>query len=701
MNREEKVFEFIKETKDMPLKFEELAVMLCVPKEEYSELEKILNSLLCDRKIKLTKNKRYKFLNDSSVYEGEFIGNNKGFGFVISDNFDEDIFIAPEDTMTAMNGDKVLFSITREKADGKRRQGKIKKVIERSNMTVVGTYMKSRNFGFVKSDDKKIAKDIFISKNNTMKAKDGQKVVCKLLNYGNYEKNPEGKIIEIIGFADEGDNDIIAVIKQYGLSEKFPKAVSREAEEIPKEISSSDLDERLDLREKTIVTIDGDDAKDLDDAISLEKDEKGNYRLGVHIADVSHYVKEGSELDKEAYNRGTSVYLVDRVLPMLPRRLSNGICSLNPYEDRLTLSVFMTIDEKGNIIDREFAKSVILSKARLTYSRVSEFIKNPYGEIPEEYIPLKSMLFEMKDLALILRNKRKKRGSLDFDFPECSICLDEYNNPIEIKKYELDIANYIIEEFMLAANETVAEYVFWQNKPFIYRIHEEPDEEKMNKFLILAKNLGYRVKGKNGIHQQDLIKLQKECSGTKEERFIETMMLRSLMKAKYSPDNKGHFGLAAEYYCHFTSPIRRYPDLVIHRILKMIIENRFFGDTEEKYVDFVEKAANHSSKCEQNAEMAERDTNDMKKAEYMTYHIGEEYEGIISSVTSFGIFVELENTVEGIIRYKDIDEFFDFDEENYTASGRESGRIFRIGDTLNVRVFDAIPELKEVVFEIV
>lgn len=698
MTRKEKLYNFIKENKLTPFSFNELVIMLDIKDEDIKELESLLSILLSEKKIILTKKKRYKYNTDSDLYEGEFIGHDKGFGFISSKDFEYDFFVSKDFKKNALNGDKVKFKIVKEKTSDRRAEAVITEIIERKNISVVGTFFKNRNFGFVIADDKKFDKDIFISKKNWLTASDGDKVVCSILSYGNYDKKPEGKIIEVLGNFYEDGNDVLSVIKKYDLPYIFPKKVLNEVKTVSETISENDLHNRVDLRDKLIITIDGEDAKDLDDAISLSKIED-KYILGVHIADVSHYVYKDTNIDKEAYLRGTSVYLADRVIPMLPKELSNGICSLHPGVDRLTMSVFITINKKGDILDYDFKQSVINSKHRLTYNEVTDILTKDKKCDKK----LKSLLLNMESLAMILRKKRQNRGSLDFDFPECKIIYDKNNNPVDITKYTLSVSNYIIEEFMLLANETVAEYVYWQNKPLIYRIHEEPDPEKIDKFKIFIKNMGYTLKGgHDGIHPKTLLELLEKIKGDKNEKIIQTIMLRSLMKARYSIENKGHFGLSSKFYCHFTSPIRRYPDLIVHRILKLILNNQFDEELTEYYISYIDKASLHTSEREKVAENAERETEDIKKAIYMMGKIGEEFSGVISSVTNFGLFVELENTVEGLIRYEDLrDDYYIFDEKNYVARGERLGRKYTIGDNVIVRVKDANPQLMEVNFELI
>lgn len=693
MNRKEKVLNFIKDNRETPFSYNEIKVMLGIYEENTEEFDNILSELLNDKSIILTKKKRYKYNKENDYFTGEFIGNNKGYGFIKSDEFSDDFFVSPENRKNALNKDLVKFKIISEKKKDKRREAVVVEVCERNNITLVGTYKNNKNFGFVICDDKKFDKDVFIPKGKTKNAKDGEKVVVMIKDYGGRGKNPEGVITEVIGYFEQDGNDVISVIKEYNLPSAFPKDVILEGEYIAKEEIVAG--NRCDLRDKLVITIDGEDAKDLDDAISLKK-VQDNYILGVHISDVSHYIKENTIIDKEAYKRGTSVYLADRVIPMFPKCISNGICSLHPGVDRLTLSVFVTIDKSGKVINYDFVRSIISSKYRMSYKEVTDILLN--GKSCDR--KLKKMLSDMKDLALILRGNRKKRGSLDFDFPECKITFDKSGKPVNIEKYEMTLSNYIIEEFMLLANETVAEHIFWQNKPMIYRIHEEPDYDKIDKFKVFVKNLGYNLKGStNGLHPKSLLKLLEEIKGDKSERIIQTIMLRSLMKARYSLENKGHFGLASKYYCHFTSPIRRYPDLITHRLLKLIIDNKFDDDKVEKYTSYIDKASLHTSEREITAQNAERETEDIKKAIYMKDKIGEEFEGIISSVTGFGFFVELDNTIEGLVRYKDLKDYYEFDEKMYVARGERTGKTYKIGDKIKVRVVASSPQLKEIDFE--
>ncbi len=552
-------------------------------------------------------------------------------------------------------------------------KGEIIRILERGNKTVIGIYEDSKNFGFVVSDDKKIYQDIFIPKGDKNGAKTGQVVIAEIVTYPEKRRNPEGRVIEILGNKEDKGIDILTIIKKNKLPEEFPPKVQSYADNISEAIPEEEYKRRKDLRDLTIVTIDGEDAKDLDDAISLEKLPNGNYYLGVHIADVSHYVKEKNPLDKEALKRATSVYLIDRVIPMLPKKLSNGICSLNPKIDRLTLSCFMEIDKNGKVVDHKVVESIIKSTERMTYTDVTKILRDEDEETINKYSNLVDYFKLMEELCKILYKRRLKRGAIDFDFEECKIILDEKGKPIEIKPYERAIANRIIEEFMLVCNETIAEHMFWSNLPFVYRIHEDPDEEKLMHFNEFVHNLGYVIRWNNDIHPKSLQSIIEKVKGEKEETVVSTLLLRSLKQARYSPECIGHFGLAARYYCHFTSPIRRYPDLIIHRIIKEYINGQIDDKRATRLTTEVEYASKQSSEMERVAQEAEREVDDLKKAEYMSERIGEEYEGIISSVTNFGMFVELPNTIEGLVHISTLsDDYYIYDERRLSLIGEAS-----------------------------
>ncbi|RKD28039.1 ribonuclease R [Caminicella sporogenes] len=679
----------------------ELAKVFDIQPIEMGIFLSLLDDMEKEGLIIKTKKKRYAVPERINLAVGRLQCTQKGFGFVIPDNMDiDDIFIPASDINGAMHNDRVICRLIRRGGNGKRPEGEIIRILERANKKIVGTFESSRNFGFVVPDDKRINFDIYVPKNEFNGAEDNYKVVVQITRWPEPRRNPEGKVIEVLGHKDDVGTDIVSIIRKYNLPEEFPKKVLKEAESIPDTVSEEEIAKRRDLRGMNIVTIDGADAKDLDDAVSIEKLDNGNYRLGVHIADVTHYVKEGSHLDKEALKRGTSVYLVDRVIPMLPKKLSNGICSLNPKVDRLTLSVFMEIDKKGNVVDHEICESVIKTKERMTYTDVSDILEKNDSKLIKKYDYLVEDFKLMQELAMILKKKKEMRGSIDFDFPEAKIILDENGKPIEIKKAERRIANRIIEEFMIVCNETVAEHMYWLKLPFVYRVHEEPDMEKIENFNKFIHNFGYHLKGiSTEIHPKTLQELFNKVKGTKEEHIISTIMLRSLKQARYSPENLGHFGLASNYYCHFTSPIRRYPDLQIHRIIKEMLKNKLNQNRIARLKNIVANAADRSSERERLAVEAERETDDLKKAEYMSYRIGEEYYGIISGVVSFGIFVELENTVEGLVRISSlVDDYYIFDEENYLFRGERTNKVFRIGDEVKVKVVNVNIDQREIDF---
>ena len=578
------------------------------------------------------------------------------------------------------------------------------KIFELEKDTVVGTYQKSKNFGFVIPDDKKLGSDIFIPKKENLNAKNNQKVVVQITKLPQKDKSAEGKIIEIIGYIDQAGVDMMSLIKEYDLPYEFPEQVLKEAKNINQEVDKEDIKNRRDLRKQEIFTIDGDDAKDLDDAVNVEKLDNGNYILGVHIADVSHYVKEGSFLDKEAIIRGTSVYMLDRVIPMLPVELSNGICSLNAGKDRFAISCIMEINQKGQVVSSDIFKSVINVTERMSYKNVQKILDDSDAEVVKRYKKYVNHFKAMEELAHILKNRRTKDGSLNLDIPETKVILDENGYAIDITKYELCFANEIIEQFMLTANETVAEKFYWLEAPFIYRVHEAPDMEKvteLNKFLF---NLGYRVKcGKDEVHPTAFADVLEKIKGKPEEMVISNLVLRTLKVARYESENKGHFGIASKYYCHFTSPIRRYPDLFIHRIISKYLKQGYNLSDEEiaKYNSQSTKYAESSSEREKVAQKVERESVDIKMAEYMEKHIGEEYDGIISSIMSFGVFVELENTVEGMIRFDKLgDEYFIYDEERKTLLGEKTKTMYHIGDKIHIRVIRADKQTRQIDFEL-
>ncbi|MGN1299047.1 MAG: ribonuclease R [Candidatus Scatovivens sp.] len=635
---------------------------------------------------------------------GKFIANEKGFGFVEIENEKQDIFIPEKYINGALNEDAVEVEVYKQKEEGRRPEGKIVRIVRRKKDCLVGIFQKSRNFGFVVPDDKKFATDIFISKKENKNAKNNDKVVVQITKYPEHGKNAEGKIIEVLGNVDEAGIDLLSVIKEYGLPNEFPKEVIKEAKNVSK-FDEKEIEKRVDLRNLEMFTIDGEDAKDLDDAVYVQKLEDGNYKLIVSIADVSHYVREKSNLDKEARLRGTSIYMFDRVIPMLPVELSNGICSLNQGEDRLALSCFMEINNKGQVISSDVKKTVINITRRMSYTNVNKLLNNLDEKINEEYRKFIPQFKLMEELANILKNKRLEHGYLNLDIPESKIILNEKGIAIDVRKYETTFANEIIEQFMLITNETISEKFFWLEAPFIYRVHEEPEYEKIqetNKFLF---NIGYRIKAtKDNIKPKAFSDVLEKIKGTEYEKVISTLILRTLKVARYESENKGHFGIASKYYCHFTSPIRRYPDLFIHRIISEYIEKGY--NLSENRLNYLykkaEKYAKRSSECEKIATKAERDGEDIKKAEFMQDKIGNEYDAIISSITNFGMFAELENTVEGIIRFENMgDEYFIYNENDKSLIGEKTKRTFKIGDKIKIRVIEANKQLRKVAFELI
>ena len=636
---------------------------------------------------------------------GTYRKNQKGFGFVKIEDQEDEIYISRENSKNALNGDTVAIKIIAEKEGDKKQEGKIVKIVRHEKDTVVGTFQKSRNFAFVVPDDKNFGTDIFISKANWGKARDKKKVLVQILKYPEKGKNAEGKVIEVLGGINEAGVDMLSLIKQYELPYKFPEEVVAEAKAYGDKIDPSDLPRRRDLRNDIIFTIDGEDAKDLDDAIHVEKLENGNYKLDVHIADVSHYVREKTELDKEAYLRGTSIYMLGRVIPMLPRELSNGICSLNAGEDRYTLSCSMEITPKAKIVSSDIYKGVIRVTERMCYTDVQKILDRSDETVLKRYEKYISYFDLMAELANILKAKRKENGYLNLEIPESKIILDENGVAIDVKKYETYFANEIIEQFMLIANETVAEKFYWLQSPFIYRNHEAPDVDKVKELNKSLYNFGYKIKisKEEIIYPNEFAKILEDVKGKDEEKVVSNIILRTLRVAKYEAENKGHFGIASKYYCHFTSPIRRYPDLFIHRIISKYLDNDYLVNDFwiKKYEKRAEKRAENCSERERVATKVEREAEDIKKAEFMESKIGEEYEGIVSSVTNFGIFVELDNTVEGLIRYEKLgDEYFIYNEEKRQAIGEHTGKVYQIGDKVKIRVANASKLMRQIDFEI-
>lgn len=678
--------EFVNSKGYKSMSVKEMAMVLQVPSREKKDFREVLDALAMEGKITIDLKGKIKPL-PGDVKVGKYMGTKRGFGFVRVDGEDEDIFVPEIDTKGAMDGDTVQVILKKEGGEGRRREGKIANILERGNQIVVGTYHKNKTFGFVVADNQKFTKDIYVAKAESKGAVTGHKVVVEITNFGDEQHKPEGRVLEILGHINDPGVDILSVIKAYGLPEEYPDEVMRQVEGIADEVEESQKGGRSDFRDLQTVTIDGEDAKDLDDAITLTKD--GDlYHLGVHIADVSQYVTEGSPLDKEALKRGTSVYLVDRVIPMLPHKLSNGICSLNQGVDRLALSCMMDIDSKGDIVSHKICESVINVTRRMSYHSVHQIIEEQDAEERKEYEELIPMFELMYELADILKAKRDKKGSIDFNFPEAKIILDEKGKPIEVKQYERTKANRIIEEFMLAANQTVAEEFFWREIPFVYRIHENPDMEKIQNLSLFVENYGYTLKIKEDeIHPKELQKLMGKIQGKPEEGLIGRLALRSMKQARYTTECLGHFGLAMKYYCHFTSPIRRYPDLQIHRIIKESIRGGIKEKRQEHYQRILPEVAEQSSAMERRAEEAEREVDKMKKAEYMEQFVGEHFEGVISGLTNWGIYVELPNTIEGMIRVADIPgDYYYYDDDRHRMVGEETGKVFKLGETVRVVV---------------
>lgn len=687
--RKERILAYIQSDGYIPMKRKDLRVMMDVPQEDRPAFEELLQQLIEEGHIFETRKGKLAAPKDLQMATGSFIGHARGFGFVTPDEGGEDVFIPASETMGAMQKDKVLYKVLHKAEKGKKADGVIVKILERGMQRIVGTFEASnKGFGFVVADDKKVAKDIFISRDHTKGAVSGHKVVVEITDYGEERRNPEGKVVEILGHVNDPGVDILSVIRRYELAVEFPDEVYAEIEHLETEVKEEDKVGREDLRDWLTITIDGEDAKDLDDAVTMKKLGNGNYELGVHIADVSHYVREYTELDQEAYRRATSVYLVDRVIPMLPHKLSNGICSLNPHVDRLALSCIMEINPRGEVVNHRIAETVINSNYRMTYTAVREILEEGTPELMEQYQEIVPMLEEMEELRQILGRKRRKRGSVNFDLPESKIILDEKGKPVDIRPYERSISTNMIEEFMLVCNETIAENSFWQEIPFMYRSHQEPDEDKMEKMEQFLRGFGYHLRKKDGeIHPREIQKVLRTAEGTDEERIITRMVLRSMMQARYTAENGGHFGLAAKYYCHFTSPIRRYPDLEIHRMIKKMLHGELDEKSSAEYRKKMPDWAKHCSKQERVAEDAERDTDALKKVEYMEDKVGEIYEGIISGVTGWGLYVELPNTIEGMVALNQLDDdFYEFDDKNMLVYGKRTKKSYRLGDRVTVSV---------------
>lgn len=698
--RKRTIYKMICDEMYIPMKMKEIAILLQVSRDERDELKKILNELIDEGKIEVTKKGKY-VRSDKNFLTGTYVGHQKGYGFVTVEGLDDDIFIPESGTNGALHKDFVQIVLS-DSRSGRRQEGSVVKVLSHGITEVVGTFQKSKSFGFVISDNLKFAKDIFIPLERSKGAVTGHKVVVEITDYGSKNKKPEGKVKEIIGHINDPGTDIMSIVRSFELPVEFSDKVMRQVENVSNEVTADDIAGRMDLRTWQTVTIDGEDAKDLDDAITLTK-EGNKYKLGVHIADVTNYVQEKSALDIEALKRGTSVYLVDRVIPMLPHKLSNGICSLNAGVDRLALSCIMTVDSKGEIVDHKIAETVINVDRRMSYTSVKKILEDNDEAEVEEYKQLVPMFKLMEELAAILREKRRKRGSIDFDFPETKIILDKEGKPIDIKPYERNTATKIIEDFMLAANETVAQDYFWQEMPFVYRVHDNPDPEKIQRLAMFINNFGYGIKTtQEEIHPKELQKLLGKIDGTPEEALISRLTLRSMKQAKYATVSNGHFGLAAKYYCHFTSPIRRYPDLQIHRIIKDCLRGRMNEKRISHYEKILPEVAAQSSSMERRADEAERETEKLKKVEYMQEHIGEEFEGVISGITNWGIYVELVNTVEGFVHVNSLeDDSYFYDEGTYEMRGSNTEKSYKLGQKVNIKVMGIDKIQRTIDFKIV
>ena len=704
MNLKEKILLIMQESAYKPLNAEDLALEMEIRGKELIEFWRALEELEHDAKIFKTRYDKYGIPEKMSLVVGRLSLSSKGFGFVIPENplteDESDLYIAQDDLKTAMHNDFVIARVNRQNLAGRSREGEIVRIVNRANKKIIGTFDASKNFGFVIPDDKRIGQDIFVARENFNKAKVGAKVVVEIINWPDKQRSAEGKIVEVLGYKGDVGIEILSIIKKHDLAMEFPAEVEQEANKVPEQVMVDESENRRDLRDKIIVTIDGDDAKDLDDAIYIERLANGNFLLGVHIADVSYYVRENTPLDKEARERGTSVYLVDRVLPMLPRRLSNGICSLNAGEDRLAMSIEMEIDYRGKVLKYEIFPSIIKVHTRLTYNIVRQILVDNDEALRQEHAKLMEPLENMERLCHILRNHRMQRGAVDFDFPEIKVKLDDTGKPIELVKRVRSLSESIIEEFMLIANETIAQHMHKIKMPFVFRVHEQPEQGKIDKLNNLLHNFGQNIPKSDEIRPKELQNILKKVAGKPEERIISTVMLRSLKQARYEAENIGHFGLAATYYTHFTSPIRRYPDLIVHRLLRETFRT---GDISEKrkqkLTAILPEIALHASQRERAAAEAERETVDLKKVEYMTQFIGQHFMGIINGVTAFGIFVELESGVEGLVRVSSMqNDYYVYVEEQYALIGEHTNKVYRLGDQVEIIVANANIEERNIDF---
>lgn len=702
--KKQSIISLLKEQDYQPMKVKQLALTLNVGKDDRQLLDNILGDLTKEGKIVRTNKGRYAIPETYNLIAGTFQGHPKGFGFLLPDDPEhKDVFISADNTNGAMHRDRIMCKIIRPESEDKRAEAEVVDILQRGPSKIVGRYEPSDHFGFVVPDDKKYSRDIFIPKKMAMGAVAGHKVLVEITDWAEERRNPDGKIVSIIGHANDPGVDILSIIYQFDLPVEFPEDVMREVDNVPDEVLEADKKGREDMRQVPMVTIDGEDAKDLDDAISFEQLANGNYRLGVHIADVTHYVKDGSAIDKEAYHRGTSIYLVDRVIPMLPHKLSNGICSLNVGSDRLALSCIMDVNPNGTVVNHRITETLINIDERMSYTDVNKILTFKDPVLMERYKDYVEMFEGMEELAMRLRRKRNKRGSIDFEFEESKVIVDETGKPIDIVAYDRNIATRIIEEFMLLSNETIAEDYFWQDKPFIYRSHQEPDPEKIEKLATFIHNFGYKIKGaRTKVHPKNLQKILVDIEDTPEENVISRLVLRSMKQARYTKECEGHFGLAATYYTHFTSPIRRYPDLQIHRNIKYNLHNKLKGSLEGKLEKLMPEVAKQSSIRERVAEEAERETIKLKKAEYMTQFIGRVYKAIITGITSWGVYVELSNTVEGLVHVTEMDDdYYVHDDVHHQFIGERTKKIYRLGDVVYVRLIKTSIEERTIDFSFI
>lgn len=697
MNFKDLIINIVNDKNYKPMTIDEMLRYLDCDKYIKKDVKKIIKKLAKENEIKISsKNKIHPLSNDDKSLIGEISLAQGGYGFFISDNNEYmDVFISQNNLNSANDKDRVKIEIIKEKEYGKNAEGKVVEILQRNTSQIVGLYKKNKGFGFVISDKDNLSSDIYIDEKFSKKAKNNDKVVCEIIKYPK-NGSPEGRIVEILGNKNDFNVDVLSIIRSYGLKDNFSKKTKKEAVFIDKEVDITKEKDRKDLRDLFTVTIDGRDSKDFDDAISIEKD-KEDFILYVHIADVSHYVKENSEIDKEAYQRGNSTYLYNIVLPMLPEELSNGICSLNPNENRLALSLKMRINKLGKVVDYKIYKSMIKSNYRLVYDDVNDYLDNKDKVYDDEILIEKLELFDK--LYKILKNKREKRGAIDFNFTESQIDVNEKGDVLNISIFERGSANKMIEEFMLVSNETIASLFAYMDFPSLYRIHEKPKDEKVESFKNILNTLGYNIKGKE-LHPKDFQEILKEVSGKDDESLVNMLMLRTMRKAKYANYMDIHFGLATKYYTHFTAPIRRYPDLIVHRLVKDFLDNKFENISQSSLEKQLAKNAEHLSITERNSEECERDVEDLYKCKYMKKYIGEKFQGIISSITDFGIFIELENTVEGCFMYKFSDDHFEYIEDKLSCVNRDNNKRYKIGQKVLIEVKNVDLEKRNIDFDL-